>query len=84
MQYLNLKMKLLILMYDRIIKVKAQRFKVPEILFNSYLYKKKVMEFKIDIEKELYKNIFLSGGNIIFKGFHEKLKIISKMNEKLY
>ena len=30
------------------------------------------MEFNIDIRKELYKNIILSGG--MFKGFYERLK----------
>ncbi len=68
----------------RIIKVK-KKFKASEILFSLYLYQKNyygihikkfdyINKWDIDIRKELYKNIILSGGNTMIKGFYYRLK----------
>ena len=65
--------------------VKSERIKCPEALFNPSLIGKNgngivkecynsIQRCDIDIRNELYNNIVLSGGNSMFKGFHERFE----------
>ena len=66
------------------LEINQERFKVPEILFKPDLCGKEdnnIIEYcfntlnqsDIEIRKELYQNIFLSGGNTMFNGLKERL-----------
>ena len=68
-----------------IITLNDERFVAPEVLFNPDLYKKRekppidqliinvIDDCKIDVQKELYANIILSGGSTMFPGLKERL-----------
>ena len=67
-----------------VIKVKDQRFRVPEILFHPENYRKEARGIAqkcydsinlsdIDIRKDLYQCIVLSGGTTMFRGLPERL-----------
>ena len=67
-----------------VIKVKDQRFRVPEILFRPENYRKEARGIAqkcydsinlsdIDIRKNLYQCIILSGGTTMFRGLPERL-----------
>lgn len=62
----------------------VQRFKTPEYLFNPTLNGKEfpgvhkltfksIMDCDLDVRKDLYGNIILSGGTTMFPGFGERL-----------
>lgn len=73
------------------INVKDQRIRCPEMLFNPYIVGKEgngmgqscydsIQICDIDIKKDLYKNIVLSGGTSMFNGLPERLtKEIKKL-----
>ncbi|CAL4110635.1 unnamed protein product, partial [Meganyctiphanes norvegica] len=66
-------------------------FRCPEVLFQPSLYGMEtpgiheitfntIMKSDIDIRRDLYNNIILSGGSTMFKGFAERIKLeIAKM-----
>lgn len=65
-------------------KFSVQRFKCPEFLFNPELGGKElrgvhkltfdsIMTCDLDVRKDLYSNIILSGGTTMFEGFGERL-----------
>lgn len=67
-----------------VISVGEQRFKCPEVLFDPMLIGKEVggihkqthdsiMKSDIDVRKDLYMNIVLSGGTTLFAGLPERL-----------
>jgi actin-related protein len=67
-----------------IITVGAQRFKCPEVLFDPSLIGKEyggihkqthdsIMKSDIDVRKDLYQNIVLSGGTTLYAGLPERL-----------
>jgi len=69
----------------RTIVVGEERFQCPEVLFNPHIVGKEeagvdVMCFdsvnrcEVDIRKELYGNIVLSGGNTMFEGLSDRLQ----------
>lgn len=62
-----------------------QRFRAPEALFQPGLTGKEadgiaqmtfasIMRTDIDVRKDLYENIVLSGGSSMFKGIEERLR----------
>ncbi|KAK4780767.1 hypothetical protein SAY87_016873 [Trapa incisa] len=63
-----------------------ERFLGPEVFFNPEIYRmdfttplpdvidKCIQSAPIDTRRALYKNIVLSGGSTMFKGFHKRLK----------
>ena len=64
--------------------IKEQRIKCPEALFNpsiinregkgiAYICLESIQKCNKDLQKELYNNIILSGGNTMFKGLPERL-----------
>ncbi len=68
----------------QICNIGSQRIRVPELLFNSYMHGKEyqgiheltyrsIMKCDIDLRKELYENIILSGGSSLFDGIPERL-----------
>jgi len=68
-----------------VITVKSQRFRCPEALFKPHLVglgdadgypklvSKSIARCDIDVRKELYNNIVLSGGTTMFPGIAERL-----------
>jgi actin-related protein len=65
-------------------KISVQRFKCPEFLFQPELGGKElkgvhkltfdsIMTCDLDVRKDLYSNIILSGGTTMFEGFGERL-----------
>ncbi|MCS0003176.1 actin family protein [Vibrio alginolyticus] len=70
--------------YGNVITVGDERFRAPEILFypSNYGLQKKgihelcydsIMKCDVDIHKDLYSNIVLSGGSTLFDGFCDRL-----------
>jgi len=68
----------------RTIKVGNQRFRCPEVLFNPSLIGKEaagihettyntIMKCDVDIRKDLYQNIVLSGGSTMYPGLADRL-----------
>jgi len=68
----------------RTIKVGNQRFRCPEVLFNPSLIGKEaagihettyntIMKCDVDIRKDLYQNIVLSGGSTMYPGLSDRL-----------
>ena len=79
------------------IKIKEERIKCPEVLFKPQnigiegdgipqLCYNSIQKCDIDIRKELYNSIVLSGGNTMFNGlaerFNKEIKIIAPENMK--
>jgi len=69
----------------RTIKVANQRFRCPEVLFQPSLIGKEaagihkttfntIMKCDVDIRKDLYANIVLSGGSTMYPGIQERLE----------
>jgi len=69
----------------QVITVGAERFRCAEVLFNPSLIGKEnegihkltynsILKCDIDIRKDLYQNIVLSGGSTMFPGIDERLK----------
>merc|ERR1711920_704678 len=67
-----------------IITLGAERFRVPEVLFQPSLIGKEasgiheqvfqsIMKCDVDIRKDLYSNVVLSGGNTMFEGIDARL-----------
>merc|ERR1712087_664980 len=67
-----------------VITLGAERFRVPEVLFQPSLIGKEasgiheqvfqsIMKCDLDIRKDLYSNVVLSGGNTMFKGIAERI-----------
>jgi len=67
-----------------IIKVRSERFRCPEVLFQPIFIGKKasgihdttfqsIMRCDVDIRKDLYSNVLLSGGTTMFAGFGERM-----------
>ncbi|CAD8118550.1 unnamed protein product [Paramecium sonneborni] len=67
-----------------VVVLQNHRFRCPELLFKPSLFGlecssideltyKSIMKSDIDLRKELYKNIILSGGNTMFSGFAERM-----------
>jgi len=67
-----------------ICKYSTQRFKTPELIFNPEIGGKElrgvhkltfdsIMTCDLDVRKDLYSNIILSGGTTMFEGFGERL-----------
>jgi len=76
--------KLYTLPDGRTIKVGNQRFRCPEVLFNPTLIGKEasgihettyntIMKCDVDIRKDLYNNIVLSGGSTMYPGLADRL-----------
>jgi len=76
--------KLYTLPDGRTIKVGNQRFRCPEVLFNPSLIGKEaagihettyntIMKCDVDIRKDLYNNIVLSGGSTMYPGLADRL-----------
>merc|ERR1712157_464611 len=75
----------------RTLKVASQRFRCPEVLFDPSLIGKEaagvhettyntIMKCDVDIRKDLYGNIALSGGSTMYPGIQDRLqKEISAM-----
>jgi len=68
----------------RTIKVASQRFRCPEVLFDPSLIGKEasgvhettyntIMKCDVDIRKDLYANIVLSGGSTMYPGLQDRL-----------
>ncbi|KRX08339.1 hypothetical protein PPERSA_03333 [Pseudocohnilembus persalinus] len=68
----------------QVITVKDQRFRCPELLFNPMLAGNEfpgiheltyqsIMKCDVDVRKDLYSNIVLSGGTTMFPGISERL-----------
>jgi actin-related protein len=68
----------------RTIKVGSQRFRCPEVLFDPSLIGKEasgvhettyntIMKCDVDIRKDLYANIVLSGGSTMYPGLQDRL-----------
>jgi len=68
-----------------VVVMKDERFRIPEALFKPSLLGKEVggmdkllttsiQESDIDIRRDLYSNIILSGGTTMFKGIQERLR----------
>jgi len=66
--------------------VREERFKCPEALFDPSLLdidedgihliaNRSIMKSDVEIRKELYANILLSGGNTLFSGLAERLVV---------
>lgn len=66
------------------ITVSSQRFRCPEALFKPHLLGKElpgfhelsynsIMKCDVDIRKELYSNIVMSGGTTMFPGIAERV-----------
>lgn len=78
----------------QIINVGAERYKAPEILFQPKLCGKElngihettyssIMKCDVDIRKDLYNNIVLSGGTTMLEGLSDRLKAeITKLAPK--
>ena len=78
---------------NKILKINKQRFKCPEALFNPNMLGKDILgihellnntiqKCDINIRRDMYKNIILSGGNTTFKGFKNKLyNELNKLNK---
>ncbi|ODV62595.1 actin-2 [Ascoidea rubescens DSM 1968] len=75
----------------KIIRVGTERFRSPEILFqpdligSEYLpiqdmILESINKIDLDLRNELYRNIVLSGGNTLIKGFGDRLLIELKNN----
>merc|ERR1711953_1019998 len=67
-----------------IVKIKAERFRAPEVLFQPGLIGKEasgihdttfqsIMKCDVDIRKDLYANVVLSGGTTMFAGIGERM-----------
>jgi len=67
-----------------IVKIKAERFRAPEVLFQPGLIGKEaegihkltfdsIQKCDIDIRKDLYQNVVLSGGTTMFTGIDQRL-----------
>lgn len=77
------------------ISLKDERVLAPEVLFNPSMIGLEHMSFTemisnclskvdIDIRKNLYQHILMTGGNTLFKGLPEKLKTeVGKVAPKL-
>jgi len=68
----------------QLIRIGSERFRCPEVLFSPYLIGrdmqgahetcfKSIAKCDMDIRKELYENIILSGGNTMFPGILERM-----------
>jgi len=68
-----------------VVKVKSERFRAPEVLFQPNLIGKEaegihrltfdsIQKCDIDIRKDLYTNVVLSGGTTMFQGISERLE----------
>lgn len=68
-----------------VICIQNERFRAPEVLFKPYLLgletpgihehiNSVISKCHIDIQRELYKNIVLSGGNTLFSGITDRLQ----------
>ena len=71
----------------KMIQVNSERFRVPEALFNPSMLGKElrhggihdatyttIMKCDVDIRKELYANVVLSGGSTMFPGIGERMQ----------
>merc|ERR1711939_569957 len=69
----------------RTIKVGNQRFRCPEVLFQPSLIGKEasgihettfnsIMKCDVDVRKDLYQNIVLSGGTTMFTGLQDRVQ----------
>lgn len=69
----------------RVMKIGAERFEAPEVLFQPHLVDKDmdglaevvyktIQDCAIDVRMELYKHIVLSGGTTMFPGFPTRLE----------
>lgn len=69
----------------RLVKVAAERFEAPEILFQPHLVDKEclglseqvfsvIQSADIDVRSDLYRHIVLSGGTTMFPGFPTRLE----------
>jgi len=67
-----------------VVKIKAERFRAPEVLFQPNFIGKEaegihvltyesIQKCDIDIRKDLYTNVVLSGGTTMFQGIAERL-----------
>ncbi|KAJ9089075.1 centractin- actin- protein of the dynactin complex, variant 2 [Entomophthora muscae] len=68
----------------QIIKLGSERFRAPEILFNPEIYGMEypglpqvivdsISKTDLDLRASLYKNVVLSGGSTLFKGFGDRM-----------
>lgn len=68
----------------QIIKLGSERFRAPEILFNPEIYGLEysglpqvivdsISKTDLDLRASLYKNVVLSGGSTLFKGFGDRM-----------
>merc|ERR1711953_1120122 len=68
-----------------VVKIKAERFRAPEVLFQPHFIGKEaegihsltfdsIQKCDIDIRKDLYTNVVLSGGTTMFTGIAERLQ----------
>jgi len=83
----------------KVITIGSQRFRCPEALFKSYMdisipgiheaVHNSIMKCDIDIRKDLYANIVLSGGTSLFPGISERMQkemidlAVASMNVKI-
>jgi len=69
----------------QVITVGAERFRCPEVLFQPNLIGKEsegihkltfdsIMQCDVDIRKDLYENVVMSGGTTMFKNIDERMK----------
>ena len=80
------------------IKIGDEKSLAPEILFNPSIIGSENLSFQemiissinkvdIDLRKNLYNNVFISGGNTLFKGiqekFHSEIKKLAPKNMKV-
>merc|ERR1711920_705239 len=76
--------KLYTLPDGNVVSLTSERFRVPEVLFDPMMAGrelpgihesayKAVRECDIDVRRDLFKNIILSGGNTMFPGIAERL-----------
>jgi actin len=68
----------------RTLNVANQRFRCPEVLFNPKMIGKEyegiheltfksIMKADVDVRKDLYQNIVMSGGTTMYQGIAERL-----------
>ena len=68
----------------RTLNVGNQRFRCPEVLFNPKMIGKEfdgiheltyksIMKADVDVRKDLYQNIVMSGGTTMYQGIAERL-----------
>mmetsp|Transcript_4509 Transcript_4509/g.10546 ORF Transcript_4509/g.10546 Transcript_4509/m.10546 type:complete len:376 (+) Transcript_4509:52-1179(+) len=69
----------------QVVKVNSERFRTPEVLFKPTLLGKElpgidqatfdtIMGCDVDVRKELYHNVIMSGGSTMFPGIRERME----------